>query len=336
MQTAEDEIVQVHLHSSTGSKEFQDSTASVDFSLQAPIRAPFSNFTHRSSIEVSLVSVSIPHSFPNITEATNTVTFGIYSNSYQDWYYPPVTTEIDSAEYTVSELAAAVTSAITTEFLVVDPYLPPSPFPQVTNTLTCLFNVSGDFVRGYVSSSSSLATITEDEFNALELVFILKNPNGGPEDVVTEGDFTGKSEACRFINIPRGENWEFALNWESEDYTINTLYYNMALLLDMYIHCSLCNSAISPWSMANSDILCVVPVSQSFGDIEHHTNPDNYAVTIYEDAVTHFRIRLSDHNNRLLQLGDVDWSMSIQFKIKKNKMQSQNDTRFRTPMPSIR
>lgn len=60
-----------------------------------------------------------------------------------------------------------------------------------------------------------------------------------------------------------------------------------------------------------SSILCSVPITASFGEIEGFVNPNNNKVLINTKNLTYFEIRLINLNNEQFDIGGLKWSMVL-------------------------
>ena len=90
---------------------------------------------------------------------------------------------------------------------------------------------------------------------------------------------------------------------------------NLEGLGEIHVHCPELKteffSATTGSSLAPSDVICVVPVTEPFGSKQSYAPPVNLEAFLTNTNIVVLNFRLTDSNNRLLDFNGLDWSMVL-------------------------
>ena len=168
--------------------------------------------------------------------------------------------------------------------------------------------------------------ITNGDYDGLELKTEIFNLSS-----FTHVDYNTKTNKLTFIHVQ-----DFIINYEKstcfniigfdyKDHTTtyeNGVYYirsdhmvDLSGLSTLYIHCpNISTSNISAREGGFTDVILKIPVNCNSGNVLTWTNTNNFKSKINEKVLNNFIIRITDEDNKVLDLNglNIHWTMTLQ------------------------
>lgn len=323
------ETFQVHLHSLKGQIESDAGGKShMSFHLNDPIRDDYLNFSGHSKMEVSLISASIPRYFYNIREGHNTLSFMVWDTTDEALLGPFVYT-IPQGHYTLEALTDLFDVGSYTYFR---PKLAAKVITSYAPTFTEFFVAAGldatveiSIIPNAVDGKIGLRETTVDRY-----VFYIM-PDGDHTTQIQGIDVSSYKSTASYqlgLDMNTAFSFDYGATIEYPSYDFMTYPYDPKPIPNIYFCADFARTAIAPWDLNRSNVLGVIPVTADFRSDETYSNAISSEVSLVRDQLTSLTIRIVDHNNDFIDLNNIDWTATIQFRLSKSKAKRDHITAF--------
>lgn len=313
MNDIQSENIQVHLHSRNGSiVNSSKGKSHILFDLDQEIRADFQNFSGSVQMEVSILSANIPHYWYNVREGYNTLLIAVYNNTTSS-HIGICTYTFPVGNYTGSEIAYILNNG---------------------NTATA-YCVSADSLLSEMNSQLGTVANTNDicDHAFHQNKFTFQFTPAGVEDysfcIIPDGEHSTTFNGLDLSGYNSTMSYQLGLG-EFTAFTFSSTLAPLPYSFDLnpinmiYVKTNFARSNISSWDLNEGNVLGTIPVTSDFtGDVSYSAGLSNETTTIRGDGLSIIEVELVDWNNIAIPLNNIDWCMTIQFRVIRNKFKRQ-------------